>query len=111
MISEQGTTINPTVDKVEVLHRPPSPAQASQLATTGAPAAAAAGRDPKSRGVKQQQKPKGSTAPISRWRQVSVGFFQDAKELHYFVANKPKVGLLENKGDERNNRVTCKRSM
>ncbi|GLC68305.1 hypothetical protein PLESTF_000675000 [Pleodorina starrii] len=98
VVSEQGTTIDPSADRVEVLQqRPPADggpaAAAAATATTKAPSASKSAGTKESaatdkRGKQQQQQKQAGGKP--GWKVVPVSFFQEADSLYYFAVNKPK---------------------
>ncbi|KXZ55145.1 hypothetical protein GPECTOR_3g295 [Gonium pectorale] len=89
VVSEQGTTVDPSRDKVEVLR--PQPEQGAQAA-----AASGKGRGPQQRQRDGKPGPEAaaagasSTAAKDVWRVVPVTAFQDPEGLYYFAVNKPK---------------------
>ena len=110
LVKEQGTTVDPARDKVEVFR---SPDAAVAPATDGAAAAAAKTAGAKAAATataaaaaKAAGKPAGGKAAAAaggavtaasasgvagHWAVVPVRQFQDSESLYYFAVNKPKV--------------------
>ncbi|GIL66228.1 hypothetical protein Vafri_19759 [Volvox africanus] len=88
VVSEQGTTIDPSVDQVDVLQQ-----STSTLSTASGPPVGSGSRITVTGTEKQQQQQggggKGSSTSVG-WRRIRVSFFQEAGSLYYFAVNKPK---------------------
>ncbi|GLI63482.1 hypothetical protein VaNZ11_006459 [Volvox africanus] len=89
VVSEQGTTIDPSVDQVDVLQQ-----STTTLSTaSGGPVVGGFRTTATGTETQQQQKPGGGgkgSSPSAVWRRIRVSFFQEAGSLYYFAVNKPK---------------------